>query len=242
MWRNVEIFRLHIGTIWEIWCFGTSESGKPACVCGVSASIRTKRVDLSAVNEFDVFKFAIHFKIIGTETFAKWTYFKIELVLSIFVGRAMFKSAFLKNISLFLSLFSSRLIKACIVNCADVIFNSFISNFSEAGNKSTILNIRRPLRCSKNDLLLRNMSNVCFFHLPVSIGPSFLATLNRISAVQNSGTRTNSLPASTGKWKPNWCSNKINGSYARMLLCSAFHGTTGTDCFFTEQKKKHRTF
>lgn len=66
-----------------------------------------------------------------------------------------------------------------------------------------------------------------------SIGPSLFATLNKISAVQNSGTRTNNLPASAGKWKPNWCNNKMNGSYERILLCSAFHGTTGTECFFT---------
>lgn len=69
-----------------------------------------------------------------------------------------------------------------------------------------------------------------------SIGPSFFATLNKVSAVQNSGTRTNNLPKSrsAGKWKPSWCNSKMNGSYERIYDCSAVHGTMGTECFFTK--------
>lgn len=57
-------------------------------------------------------------------------YFKIELVLSILVGRAKLRSPFVVNTSPFLSIFSS--IDASIVSCVDFIFKSFTSNLSDA--------------------------------------------------------------------------------------------------------------
>lgn len=40
-------------------------------------------------------------------------------------------------------------------------------------------------------------------HLHFGIGPSFCATANRKSTVQNSGILTYNLLASAGKWNPN---------------------------------------
>lgn len=60
------------------------------------------------------------------------TYLRIELVLRIFVGKAIFKSPFAVNTSPFLSIFSSWFMDACIVNWVDFIFNSLTSNFSTA--------------------------------------------------------------------------------------------------------------
>lgn len=116
------------------------------------------------------------------------TYFNIELVFSMFVGNAIFKSPCFMSTSLFLSAnLSSWFIDACIVNWADRIFSSPISNLSA------------PFEIPKTKMLYRMKSGWSkknwFAKLLWSIGPSFFATLNKISAVQNSGTRTNSLPA-----------------------------------------------
>lgn len=61
-----------------------------------------------------------------------YTHFKIELVLSILVGKAKLRSPFVVKTSTFLSIFSSWFIDACIVNWVDFIFNSLTSNLSAA--------------------------------------------------------------------------------------------------------------
>lgn len=76
------------------------------------------------------------------------------------------------------------------------------------------------------------------FKFDLSIEPNLSATLNRISAVQNSGIRTNNFPESDGKWNPNLCSNNTNGSYVNIVDCSIFHGTIGTDWFLSEKNSK----
>lgn len=107
-----------------------------------------------------------------------------------------------------------------------------------ASNRSQFRPIEFQCSCNTNEIFVLSIQkSVQMNHLHLSIGPNFSATLNKMSAVQKSGIRTNNFPASAGKWKPSLCNNNMNGWYNRILFCSAFHGTTGTDCFFTETKK-----
>lgn len=111
-----------------------------------------------------------------------------------------------------------------------ITFNSLQSNFNVAAiTRGVLLVLFSPFK-----------KTILMTHLHLSMGPSFSATLNKMSAVQNSGIRTNNFPASAGNWKPNLCSNNMNGWYNKILFCSAFHGTTGTDCFFTENPENKK--
>lgn len=132
--RNVEDICLHLGIERMVDWLWTSESNKPICICicGVATSVRSHRMDLPTANMKLYHRLpwlrTFHFNI----SILLWTYFKMELVLSMFVGTAIFKSPFEKNTSAFLSTISSWLIEACIVNWAGFIFNIFTSNFSES--------------------------------------------------------------------------------------------------------------
>lgn len=131
-WKVLKILRLHIGVVLYICWFRAGKSSESVCVCWCAACIWPICMDLTTSVSF-LKKIEISWT--NWALFLKRvpTHFSIELVFSIFVGNAIFKSPCFMSTSLFLSAnFSSWFIDACIVNWADRTFNSPISNLSDS--------------------------------------------------------------------------------------------------------------